>query len=150
MPIDKIKGSLKIHKGKIRFLLKFSSLLYQLKHCEYCLHCRPSCHEASLLNVGHTSRYDQEGHTEKPPGQREDCNATIVGADSATAFPFQKRQNDPKDPTRQSFGILTVRNTMEKSTWSQKGLTAPPYFSSSSGIPDSRGSVVFHPFQRFL
>ena len=43
----------------------------------------------------------------------------------------------------QSFGIHSVRNTMENSTWSQRKVAAPPYFSSSAGIPQNPGARLF-------
>ena len=40
----------------------------------------------------------QEGHNEELPWHREECDATIVGADSSPAFPFPERQNDARSP----------------------------------------------------
>ena len=95
---DRIESSLEIHKGIICFLLKFLSLFYQLPQCEYLLHGGPSWHEASLLDSLLASEKSgtavQEVHNEELPGHREECDTTIIGADSATAFPFPERQND--------------------------------------------------------
>jgi len=78
--------------------VKFLSLFYQLPQCEYLLHGGPSWHEASLLDSLMVSEESgtavQEVHNEELPGYREECDTTIVGADSATAFPFPERQND--------------------------------------------------------
>ena len=149
--VDKIESSHEIHKGNICFLLKFSSLFYQLPDCECLLHGRPSWHEASLLDSSLASeeigKAFQEGHNEELPGHREECDATIVGADSATAFPFSERQNDARSPV--FWNPFCTEYYGEQYLEPEKGRCPTIFQQFCRDTTDSQGSVVFHPLQRF-
>ena len=89
----------------------------------------------------------QEGLNEELPGHREDCDATIVGADSATAFPFPERQNDARSP-------VSLESILHEILWktvlgAREGSLPHIFQQFCRDTTDSWGSVVIHPFQRF-
>jgi len=89
----------------------------------------------------------QEGHNEELPGHREECDATIVRADSATAFPFPERQNDARSPV--FWNPFCTKYYGEQYLEPEKGRCPTVFQQFFRDTTDSCGSVVFHPFQRF-
>ena len=152
MPVDRIESSLEIHKGNICFLLKFSSLLYQLPHCEYLFHGGPSWNEASLFDSSLASEERgtvvQQGHNEELPGHREEYDATMVGADSATAFPFPERQKDARSPV--FWNLFCTKYYGKQYLEPEKGRCPTIFQQFCRDTTDSWGLVIFYPFQRFL
>ncbi|KAK2705966.1 hypothetical protein QYM36_016101 [Artemia franciscana] len=86
--------------------------LEQLPHYEYLVHGGPSWHEASLLDSSLASEESgtavQEGNNEEIPGQREECDATIVGADSATEFTELAETGYETDEENQKSGYHKI------------------------------------------
>ena len=101
----------------------------------------------SSLASEENGRAVREGHNEELLGHREQCDATIVGADFWTVSPFPERQNDARSLV---FWIpFCTKYYGEQYLEPEKGRRHAIFQQFCIYTTDSWGSVVFHLVQRF-